>query len=289
MVHNNYSLIIMYLIDCTIEVKRDKYYFYKVVMKKSFLALLLLTTFKLVSAQDIMTVVPDSTGREMFSDFLGARLWAADYNVNSINQNLAFKYLSINNGYVMNHSLDTRNISHIPNLGIGLEEDMGPHLLIHFADISLGYSNNMWNWNIGAGLGYSQSLDKKRNIRLRASLEFFYEGIWYGLGSYSDTTGLGFVVNGNNVGQYVQGVKYVNNCFCSSLGASLMCRTKALDIFAGAAWNYTISQSENINFYYTRVNLYEAVYTQSGTPVGSNILRLGNYMLQVGVIREFGL
>jgi hypothetical protein len=270
-------------------VKRDKYYFYNVVMKKSLLAILLLITCKLVSAQEIMTVVPDSTGQEMFSDFLGVRLWAADYNINSINQDLTFKYTSINNGFVMSHPLDTRNITQTPNLGIGLEEDLGPHLLIHFADISIGYSSNMWNWNIGAGLGYSQALDKKRNIRLRASLELFYESIWYGLGSYSDTTGLGFVVNGNNIGQFVQGVKYVNNCFCSSLSASLMYRTKAFDIFGGVAWNYTISQSENINFYYTRVNLYEAVYTQSGAQVGSNILKLGSYMLQVGVVREFGL
>jgi hypothetical protein len=258
-------------------------------MKKSLFALLLILICHISSAQDIMQVIPDSAGREMFSDFLGVRFWAADYSMKSINQDLTFKYTSVNSGYVMRHDFDVRNFNHTPNIGIGVEENLDSHLLIHFIDISVGYAQNTWNWNIGAGLGYFMSLDKKKNFRLRASFNVFYENISYGLGSYSDTTNLGFVVNGNSVGAYIKNVNYINNSLCVSAGASLMYRTKAIDVFAGISWSYSLIYSEKINFYSTKIPLNQGIYTQSGSTVSSNVLNLGNNFIQVGIIREFGL
>jgi len=262
-------------------------------MKKILIALLLILCCRLSYAQfkqeDIMTVLPDSTGKELFSDFLGVRLWGADYGIHSINETLNFKYLSINTGYVMQHSMYLAGLNNTPNFGLGLEENLGEHLLIHFLDVSVGYSHYMWNWNIGGGLGYFVALDNKRNLRLRGSLELFYEGISYGLGSYYDTTQQGFIVNGSNIGGSLIDIKYVNNCFCSSLGISLLYRTKELDFFAGASWNLVLLSSENINFYSTRVKISDAVYDQSGNPVSGNLINLGSYMIQVGIVREFGL
>ncbi len=236
-----------------------------------------------------MTVLPDSAGREMFSDFLGLRFFASDYGVKSINQNLNFQYLSISNGYVMRHNLDAIGINNTPNIGTGLEENLGEHLLIHFVDVSVGYSKIMWNWNIGAGIGYFQALDKKKNLRLRASVDLFYEDISYTLGTYTDTTNLGFIVNGSNAGTYLKNIKYVNNSLCSSLGLGLMYRTPSWDFFANASWNYVLISSENVNFYTARVKIDQAIYYQSGAPVSGGILNIGAYTLQVGIIREFGL
>lgn len=259
-------------------------------MKKSLLLIFFTVTACIAfGQQDFMTVLPDSTGREMFSDFLGVRLWGADYKLNTLNQDLTFKYVSANTGYVMQHDFNTTNLNSTANFGLGLEENAGAHLLIHFVDISIGYNRNVLNWNLGAGIGYFEAFGRKQNFRIRASLDLFYENINYGLGSYSDTTGLGLVINGNNIGGYVNGVKYVDNCFCASLGISFLYRSKELDFFAGANWLTTLIRTEDINFYYTNVNLYQAVYTQTGYPVGGNIIKLGNYMLQFGIMREFGL
>ncbi|HSY76463.1 MAG TPA: hypothetical protein VK890_06390 [Bacteroidia bacterium] len=258
-------------------------------MKKSLFALLILFTCRLTFAQDIMQVIPDSASSSLFSDFLGLRLWGADYSMKSINQDLTFKYTSVNTGYVMQHDIDVRNLNHIPNVGLGVEENLDNHLLVHFLDISVGYTQNTWDWNIGTGLGYFISLDKKRRLRFRGSFNIFYESISYGLGSYSDPTNSGFIVNGNNVGAFIKNVNYVNNNFCVSAGVSLMYRTKAIDFFAGVSWTYALIYSEKINFYSTKIPLKEGIYTQSGSVVNSNILNLGNNFIQVGIIREFGL
>jgi hypothetical protein len=259
-------------------------------MKKLLLLLTLVISANLGFSQgDFMTVLPDSSGKQLFSDYLGIRLWGSSFGLNSINEDLHFKYLSTSNGYVMTHNFDVRGINGSPNFGIGLEENAGQHFLIHFFDGSVGYTHFCWNWNIGAGAGYFIGLDKSGNLRLRASLELYYESISYGFGSYADTTGLGFVVNGNNIGATIQDVKYVNNGLLSSLGISLMFRTKELDFFAGVSWNDLLLNTESVNFYYTRVNLDNAVYTESGTPVSKNIITPGSYMLQFGLVREFGL
>ncbi|MGP8214089.1 MAG: hypothetical protein ACLQQ4_00860 [Bacteroidia bacterium] len=258
-------------------------------MKKAFFILILSLAGKLTFAQDIMTVIPDSNGRDMFSDFLGIRLWAADYSLNTINQNLNFSYTSINTGYVMKHSMNLMNLNNTPNLGLGLEEDMGDHLIIHFMDVSFGIAQSSWNWNIGAGAGYFLALDKRRKIRLRISLTLFYESISYGLGSYTDTTDYGFIVNGNNVGTYLNNIKYVDNSLNSSLQLGIMYRTNALDYFATVSWNYVLIDRENIDFYSTRVPINQAVSYQSGAAVNTRVLSPGNGMIQIGIMRDFGL
>ena len=147
-------------------------------MKKPLLILLLFTISHIGFSQDIMTVLPDSTGKELFSDFIGIRLWAADNKLTTLNKDLTFKYISVNTNYVMQHDLNVTNLNNMPNIGVGLEEDLGKHLLIHFADVSFGYAKNAWDWNIGLGAGYFIALDKKNKIRLRASLNLFYESIY---------------------------------------------------------------------------------------------------------------
>ncbi len=233
-------------------------------MKKALFVLFLFLLTRIGFSQDIMTVLPDSTGKELFSDFIGARIWVADNKLNTLNKDLTFKYVSVNTNYVMQHDLNVTNLNNMPNIGLGLEENLGKHLLIHFVDVSFGYAQKAWDWNIGLGAGYFIALDKKNKLRLRASLDLFYESISYSVGSYTDTTNFGFIVNGNNIGTFVQDVKYVNNSFCASLGASIMYRTNAFDYFAGIAWNAVLLYKQEINFYATRVPINQAVYYQSG-------------------------
>jgi len=257
-------------------------------MKKALFVCLLSLTFVLCKAQDIMTVLPDSSGIEPFSDFLGIRLWAADYGINSINKDLSFKYVSSNTGFTMNHGFDVRGITNTPNIGVGAEENLGKHLVIHFLDASLGYSMDMWNWNIGAGLGYFISLNKQNNLRLRGCVDLFYEDISFSLGTYYDTTLQGFIVNGNNIGTSIKNVKYVNNNLEASFNLSLLYRGKELDYFIGAGYTYALISKEKINFYSTKIQPSEAVYDAHGATY-SNILKPGNYIIQIGIMREFGL
>lgn len=259
-------------------------------MKKAVFTLLLVVGYLFPClAQDDMVVLPDSSGQQMFSDFIGIRFWAADYNLHTINQDLQFKYVSTNTGYTMRHDMDLRGLTYSSNIGAGLEEDLGKHLLIHFADVSVGYSKIAWNWNIGCGLGYFMALDKKKNFRLRLSANIFYEDISYGIGSYYDSTSLGFLINGNNIGTSVRNVKYVNNIISSSFGISLLYRAKFFDYFAGASWNHVLTYKDKINFYETKIKPSEGLYDQSGNAVNGNVLDLGNYIIQLGIIREMGL
>jgi hypothetical protein len=144
-------------------------------------------------------------------------------------------------------------------------------------------------WNIGFGAGYFLALDKKGNVRLRASLVLFYENILYGLGSYTDNTGNGFSVNGNNLGSTLNNIEYVDNSFNSSFELSIMYRSSSFDLFGGVSWNYVLTDNENINFYYARLAINQAIYDQSSNAIDTRILSLGNYMIQVGIVREFGL
>jgi len=257
-------------------------------MKKALFICLLSLTLQFCKAQDVMTVLPDSSGKELFSDFLGVRLWAADYGINSINKDLAFKFVSTNTGFTMNHGFDVRGITNTPNLGIGAEENLGKHFLIHFVDASLGYSMDMWNWNIGAGVGYFISLDKRNKVRLRGCVDLFYEDISFSLGTYYDTTLQGFIVNGNNIGTSIKNVKYVSNSLNASFSVSLLYRAKDFDYFAGIGYNYIAIWHEKINFYSTKIDPSEAVYDSQGNP-SDNILKLGSYVIQIGIMREFGL
>ncbi len=259
-------------------------------MKKAFLTLLLCTSFLIGFSQDIMTVLPDSTGRELFSDYLGIKLWGGQFGMNSVNQDLNFKYYSPSNNYTLQHDFNLKNVKSTSNFGLGLEENVGSHLIINFLDVSAGFGHsNIWNWNIGGGAGYFIALDKKRNFRFRATANLFYESISYEFGDYIDTTNLGFYINGNNLGAYIKGVKFVDNSLCASVQASLLFRTKELDIFAGAGWTTVLIDNENINFYSTRIPVNEGIYNSAGKAMSPRLLSQGNYILQIGIMREFGL
>lgn len=258
---------------------------------KKLLYTLLVSLFSLSGfSQDIMTVLPDSTGKELFSDFIGVKLWGGQFGLKSVNQDLTFKLFSPTNNQTMQHDMNLQNLTRTTNGGLGLEENVGSHLLINFMDVSFGFAHtNIWNWNIGAGAGYFLAFDKKRNFRFRASLNLFYESISYELGSYTDTTNLGFDVNGNNLGSYIKGVKYVDNSLCSNIEAGLMYRMSAIDIYAGAGWTYTLIDSESLDFNYTRLKVNQAVYNSAGDAMYPKLLSQGNFMFQIGIVREFGL
>lgn len=237
-----------------------------------------------------MTVLPDSNGRELFSDFIGVKLWGGQFGMNSANQDLTFKYYSPGNNQTLEHGMNLQNLKYMNNLGLGLEENLGAHLVINFMDVSFGLGpRNTWNWNIGGGAGFFQAFGKKRNVRLRATINLFYESISYQLGSYTDTTNIGFEINGSNLGAVLTDVKYVDNSLCSNIEASLMFRTSALDIYAGIGWTYTLIDSETLDFNYTRIPTYEGIYNSAGTAMNPRVLSQGNYMIQIGIVREFGL
>ena len=257
-------------------------------MRKAFSIFILSLAFFSASSQDFMTVIPDSTKSTLFPDFIGVKLWAGDYSIKNINEPVTFKYLA-NPLYTMQHSVNVIGLNNMPNLGLGVEEDLGKHLLINFLSISVGYIQNTWNWNLGFGLGFAQSLNKSRTLRLRLSANIFYEDISYSLGSYYDTTNLGFFINGVGIGSSIKNVKYVNNIFSSNFCADLLYRLKKYDFFINASYNYVLSTNEKINFYSTKAALNQMLYDNEGNPIQSGVLNLGNYIFQVGIIREFGL
>ena len=47
------------------------------------------------------------------------------------------------------------------NIGLGMDENLGKHLSINFFNTSLGYMQNIWDWNVGIGAGYFVSLNKQ--------------------------------------------------------------------------------------------------------------------------------
>ncbi|HTB06687.1 MAG TPA: hypothetical protein VK806_06995 [Bacteroidia bacterium] len=257
-------------------------------MRKAFSILILCCAFYSASSQNFMTVIPDSAANRIFPDFVGIKLWAGDYSIKNINENVNFMYVA-NPYFTMKHDMNVVGLNNIPNLGLGVEEDIGKHLLINFLNISLGYIQNTWNWNLGCGIGYSESLNKSRTLRLRASANVYYEDISYRLGSYYDTTGLGFNINGVSIGQSVKNVKYVNNIFGTNLCLDLLYRRPKFDYFINVSYNYQLSSTEKINFYYTKLAVDQALYDDSGNTINGNVLNLGNYIIQIGIMRDFGL
>jgi hypothetical protein len=67
-------------------------------------------------------------------------------------------------------------------------------------------------------------------------------------------------------------------------------RSPNIDFFAGIYYNYVFSYHEKINFYKTNTPISEAIYyPNSSTPVSRDATNLGKYIIQIGIIREFGI
>jgi hypothetical protein len=257
-------------------------------MKKFIFIVFLVITFVPAYSQDEMTVIPDSAHQGQFLDYVGLRLIVEDFGLHSINENLKFSYTSINTGYVMSHSMDVRGISNTPNIGFGLEEDINKHLFIDFFDVTIGYIQNTLNWNAGAGIGYYVNLNAKRTLYLRGYLSVFYENISYSLGSYTDTTLLGLVVNDQDIGTYVNDVRYVNSLLCVSPSLELSYRRENWDYFIGIGFNYTLLTKEDIDFYRTNIPINQGLYDNSNNPVNKGVITPGSYIIKIGLIKEFG-
>ena len=126
-------------------------------------------------------------------------------------------------------------------------------------------------------------------MRLNASMNIYFESLTYNFGSYYDSTQLGFLVDGVNVGTAVKGVKYVNDIWSLTPGLEFVYRRPSIDFFAGAYYNYVFSYHEKINFNVHSIPVSDAIYYQNETPVSRSVVNLGKYTIQVGIIREFGL
>ncbi len=237
--------------------------------------------------QDIMTVLPDS-GSQSFSEFIGIRLFIEDFSYKPLNENLKFNYISYNTGFAMTHSMNVSGLTNTPNIGVGLEHDFDNNFVLHFFDVSVGYISNTLNWNLGIGAGYSFNLNKAKTFSLKANANLFYENIMYFLGSYYDTTLQGFDINGLNIGTYIRDVEYTNNLLCATAGLELYYKRAKWDYFIGAGYLYTLLRREKVNFYYANVPVNQAIYS-NGAPVNGNIIMPGSYLLQAGIVREFGL
>lgn len=235
--------------------------------------------------------IMDTNSNGLFKNFVGIKLFAADFGATSINQDLQFQYISNNLGAVnkFQHDMNVKGINNFFNLGLGAEENLGKHLSINFFNASIGYIQNTWNWNAGAGAGYFISLNKKQNMRLNASLNVYFENITYGFGDYYDSTQLGFIVNGINIGSSVKNVKYVNTIWSLTPGIEFLYRRSNIDYYAGIYYNYVFSYHEKVNFYNSSLPVSYAIYYKNGDYVGGNIVNLNKYIIQIGVIREFGL
>jgi hypothetical protein len=238
--------------------------------------------------QDIMTVLPDSASLLSNENLVEFRFFAGDFATRNINEDLNFTYYSQNSGYKLSHDMNVKGINNIPNVGFGVEEDMGKHLLINFFNITGGYISNTWQLTVNAGVGYSLSLDKKKNFRIRGTFNLIYEYLSYGLGTYTDTTLEGFDIDGANIGTYVNNVKYVNSSFGVSPGLDFLYRRNNFDFFLNASYNYTLLDGEKINFYRTSIPPGLAIY-DGMNPVNGGILKPGSYIIELGIIKEFGL
>jgi len=257
-------------------------------MKKFISVVFLLLSIIPAYSQQDMVVLPDSA-HEQFRDFVGLRLIVEDFGLRSIGENLNFRYTSINTGFVMSHSMNVKGIVTTPNIGFGIEESINKHLFIDFFDVTIGYIQNTLNWNAGAGIGYYTSLNAKKNLLFRGYLSVFYENISYGLGSYTDTTLLGLLVNNVNIGTFVSDVRYVNSLLCVSPSVELSYRRENWDYFIGIGYNYTLLSSEDIDFYRTTIQINQGLYDGSNHPIDKGVISPGSYIIKIGLIKEFGL
>lgn len=258
-------------------------------MRKLFLLFLSATSFFPAFSQDVMTVLPDSGKNHVASNYIGFKLFAADFSASTLNEDIQFRYVSLSNNYVMKHDMNLKGLTNMPNIGLGVEETLNKHLFINFLNITLGYTQKTSNWTGGIGVGYSTPLNKKNNIVLRAYLNLFYENITYGLGTYSDSTLIGFEINGVNIGTYVKNIKYANNMLCVNPTLDLVYRGKNFDYFFNAGYCRTLLYKEKLDFYRTHITIGSALYNENGNAVNKGAILPGNYTLQVGIIREFGL
>jgi hypothetical protein len=233
----------------------------------------------------------DTNGHGLFNNFIGIKLFAADFAATSVNQDLQFNYVSKNPvgyNFAFKHDMNVTGLDNFFNLGLGLEENYGKHLSITYFNTSIGTIQHTWNWNVGVGAGYFVNLNKAQNMRLNASLKIYFESITYSFGDYFDTTGLGFVVDQVNVGTSIKNVKYVNIAWTLSPGLEFLYRRSSIDYFAGVYYSYVFAYHEKINFYNASVPVSYAIYDRSGNYVSRNIINQGNYIIQIGIVKEFG-
>lgn len=255
-------------------------------MKKILFLITLLSCYLTGTGQDVMTVLPDSGTPS--SEFVGIKFFASDMALKGLNQDLHFNYMSLNNGYVMSHDMNITGLNNIPNIGIGLDETYG-YLFVNFVQGSIGYINHTLDWNVGIGAGCSIPLNKPKSLMLRGYVNVSYMYISYVLGTYSDTTFTGFDINGSNIGTYVKNVKYVNSTFCASPMLELLYRADKWDFFVGIGYNFTLYYKEKLDFYRTHIQIQDGLYDNSGEPVTKGAIIPGNYIIQVGLVKEFEL
>jgi hypothetical protein len=260
-------------------------------IKKAGLLLVLMTSYYYSFSQDAYVNMLDTAKGELFKNFIGIKFFATDITATSLNQNLNFQYTSNNLGYVyqFQHNVNVTGLTAFYNIGLGLEENYGKHLSINFFNTSIGYNQNMWDWNVNAGVGYFVSLNKAQSMRLNASVNLSFESITYNLGSDYDPTQLGFIINGTNVGPIIKGVTYVNDIWSVSPGIEFLYRRPSIDFYAGVYYNYVFSYSEDVNFYKTSEPISQTIYYPNNTPVSRDVVNLGKYIIQIGIVREFGL
>ena len=250
-----------------------------------------ITGCQTVFSQDAYMNMMDTNAHGLFNNFLGVKLFAADFAATNLNEDLQFQYTSNNLGYkyTFQHDLNVKGLTNFYNLGLGMDENYGKHLSINYFNASIGTIQHTWNWNIGAGVGYFVSLNQAQTMRLNASVNIYFESITYSLGNYYDTTNLGFIVDQVNVGTSLTNVKYVNTVWSVSPGLEFLYRGSTLDFFAGVYYNYVFAYHEKINFYNASVPVSYAIYDHNGNYISKDIANLGNYIIQIGIIREFGL
>jgi hypothetical protein len=255
-------------------------------MKKILFFIAFISFYLPVIGQDIMTVLPDSGS---FSpDYIGINIVASDINLKGLKQNLHFNFLSPNNGFEMSHGMNTTGLSNIPNIGVGVDETYG-NLFINFVRGSIGYIDNTLDWHVGLGAGGAVTLNRTKTLVLRGYVDLSYMYISYFLGTYSDTTLTGFLINGANIGTYVKNVKYVNSAFCIDPNIELFYRGKKWDFFVGVGYNLTVYYNEKIDFYRTTTPIEDGIYYNSGNPVIKGAIIPGNYIIQLGLVKEFEL
>ena len=260
-------------------------------MKKLLYIFILLAICSNAMSQKTMQGHPDSLPRLKASQetYIGFKFILTDNSVVPSNPNLHFSYTSLSNGYVMSHDMSFKGVGSIPGIGFGINETIKNHLFINLATGTVGYAAHVWNITAGTGAGYSLPVNKKKNLAVRASLNIYYENITYGLGSYYDSTLIGFEIAGNNIGTSVKNIKYVNNLLCFNPALELVYRGKNFDFFLNAGYSHALLYKEKLDFYTTHIPVSDGLYDPAGKPVSKGAILPGNYIIQAGVIYEFEL
>ena len=211
------------------------------------------------------------------------------YNFKGVASNLKFSYHSSNN-IIIDRNLNLTKISKTFSLGIGGEKNFSNKLYVDFLNMSFsGLFNNFTNVHVANGIGYLFAFGKDYSLQIRPNLQVFYSIASYNMGSYSDTTNKGIVVNNQNIGASAR-ISYQNKTFGFIPNINFVYKGSGLGYFLNLGFNQLINSTENIAFFVGKGRTYNQKLANStvltdgnGNVVNKNIVTSSQFFIRVGI------